>query len=207
MLAIGGWLGISYNDARIDRLAAVIFGAGGGLIGDEAGLLLTFENYWTGLTYTIITGFLAIAFILILIAKYSRTIMNEFVSFARNNASLYFGVFLATISIAFLMDTDNPIIIAASSASAATGCLIILAYLIQRITRKKRSRKKERNVKLQGSVVASLKNSKTISSDNTLVEQNNEGVKTRGKSSRCECPHLGERIFSIRKTDSRLFLT
>jgi uncharacterized integral membrane protein len=207
MLAIGGWLGISYNDARIDRLAAVIFGAGGGLIGDEAGLLLTFENYWTGLTYTIITGFLAIAFILILIAKYSRTIMNEFVSFVRNNASLYFGVFLATISIAFLMDTDNPIIIAASSASAATGCLIILAYLIQRITRKKRSRKKERNVKLQGSVVASLKNSKTISSDNTLVEQNNEGVKMRGKSSRCECPHLGERIFSIRKTDSRLFLT
>lgn len=143
MLAIGGWLGISYSDARTDRLAAVIFGAGGGLIGDEAGLLLTFENYWTGLTYTILTGFLAIAFILILIAKYSRTILNEFTSFARSNASLYFGVFLATISIAFLMDTDNPIIIAASSASAATGCLIILTYLIQRITRKKRSGKKE----------------------------------------------------------------
>lgn len=143
MVAVGGWLGISYNDARIDRLAAVIFGAGGGLIGDEAGLLLTFENYRTGLTYTIITGFLSIAFILILIAKYSRTIMNEFASFARNNASLYFGVFLATISLAFLMDTENPIIVAASSASAAIGCLIILAYLIQRITRKKRSGKKE----------------------------------------------------------------
>ena len=143
MVAVGGWLGISYNDARIDRLAAVIFGAGGGLIGDEAGLLLTFENYRTGLTYTIITGFLSIAFILILIAKYSRTIMNEFASFARNNASLYFGVFLATISIAFLMDTDNQLIVAASSASAAIGCLIILAYLIQRITRKKRSGKKE----------------------------------------------------------------
>jgi energy-converting hydrogenase Eha subunit C len=42
-----------------------------------------------------------------------------------------------------LMDTDNPIIVAASSASAAIGCLIILAYLIQRITRKKRSGKKE----------------------------------------------------------------
>jgi len=136
MMAIGGWLGISYNDERIDRLAAVIFGAGGGLIGDEAGLLLTFENYWTGLTYTIITVFLAVAFIMILIARYSKTIMAEFAGFVRRRASLYFGVFLATISIAFLIDTDSPIIIAASSASVAVACLIILIYLIQRISRK-----------------------------------------------------------------------
>jgi formate-dependent nitrite reductase membrane component NrfD len=139
MLAIGGWLGISYNDARIDRLAAVIFGAGGGLIGDEAGLLLTFENYRTGLTYTMVTGFLALALILILVARYSKAIVAEFAGFTRSRASLYFGVFLATISIAFLMDTDNPIIIAASSISAAVACLIIMTRLIQRIARKRRN--------------------------------------------------------------------
>jgi len=136
MMAIGGWLGISYNDERIDRLASVIFGAGGGLIGDEAGLLLTFENYWTGLTYTIITGFLAFAFILILIAKYSNAIMEEFAGFARRRASLYFGVFLATISVALLIDTDSPIVIAASSASIAAAFLIIVTYFIQRMSRK-----------------------------------------------------------------------
>ena len=136
MMAIGGWLGISYSDERIDRLAAVVFGAGGGLIGDEAGLLLTFENYWTGLTYTIVISFLAFAFILILIARYSKVIMEEFAGFARRRASLYFGVFLATISVAFLIDTDSPIIIAASSASIAVACLIIVTYLIQRISRK-----------------------------------------------------------------------
>jgi hypothetical protein len=38
MLAIGGWLGISYTSERTDRLAAILFGAGGGLIGDEVGL-------------------------------------------------------------------------------------------------------------------------------------------------------------------------
>lgn len=143
MMAIGGWLGISYNDERIDRLAAVIFGAGGGLIGDEAGLLLTFENYWTGLTYTIITGFLAVAFILVLIAKYSKAIMAEFAGFAQRRASLYFGVFLATISIAFLIDTDSPVIIAASSVSVAAACLLILTYLIQRISNKGRNTRKE----------------------------------------------------------------
>src|SRR5947209_18557572 len=44
MLAVGGWLGINYQAERIDRMAAVLFGAGGGLIGDEIGLLVTFGN-------------------------------------------------------------------------------------------------------------------------------------------------------------------
>jgi hypothetical protein len=44
MLAVGGWLGISYNNPRVDRVAAIIFGAGGGLIGDEAEILLTFKR-------------------------------------------------------------------------------------------------------------------------------------------------------------------
>jgi hypothetical protein len=34
LLAVGGWLGISYQSEKIDRLAAILFGAGGGLIGD-----------------------------------------------------------------------------------------------------------------------------------------------------------------------------
>jgi hypothetical protein len=39
MPAVGGWLGISYDHERISRAAAISFGAGGGLIGDEVGLL------------------------------------------------------------------------------------------------------------------------------------------------------------------------
>lgn len=50
MLAIGGWVGISYQDERANRIAAIIFGSGGGLIGDEVGLLLTFGDYTTGIT-------------------------------------------------------------------------------------------------------------------------------------------------------------
>ncbi len=37
LLAIGGWLGISYENERINRLAEILYGAGGGLIGDEVG--------------------------------------------------------------------------------------------------------------------------------------------------------------------------
>jgi hypothetical protein len=135
MLAIGGWLGISYESERINRLAAILFGAGGGLIGDEVGLLLTLEseNYWAGITYTIIIIFLAFASILILLSKYSKLIRMEFTQFLRSNASLYFGVFLAAVSLAFILETENVIVIAVSSVSTLTACLIILAYFVQRI--------------------------------------------------------------------------
>src|SRR5512136_3116855 len=61
MVVIGGWLGISYRSERVDRVAAIIFGAGGGIIGDEVGLLLTLGDYWTEATYTLIVIFLAVA--------------------------------------------------------------------------------------------------------------------------------------------------
>ena len=135
--AIGGWLGISYNDERINRLAAILFGAGGGLIGDEVGFLLTFGDYWSEITYTLIIMFLAVASTSILIIRYSKTITTELTHFVRSNASLYFGVFLAAVSIAFIMETDDALIITVSSAASVTACAVILAYLIQRIMRRR----------------------------------------------------------------------
>jgi hypothetical protein len=135
MLAIGGWLGISYNNPRIDRLAAIIFGAGGGLIGDEAGILLTFQskNYWAGMTYTLITTLLASASILVLLNKYSRTILKEFKEFSSSRGGFYMAVFLAIISTAFLIDTTDPTVIAVTSLLTTVACVTIMAFLIQRI--------------------------------------------------------------------------
>ena len=78
MLAVGGWLGISYNNPRVDRVAAIIFGAEGGLTGDEAGILLTLDsnNYRAGVSYTFIIIFLTSASILVLLNEYSRTVLK-----------------------------------------------------------------------------------------------------------------------------------
>lgn len=133
MLAIGGWLGISYNNERINQLAAILFGAGGGLIGDEVGLLLTFENYWTGITYTFVIAFLTFASILIILSRYSKAIREEFAGFLTRHMSLYFGAFLLIISLAFMIDTNNTTIIAFSSISILVGCLIILGYFVMKI--------------------------------------------------------------------------
>ena len=136
MLAIGGWIGISVENERLNRVAAILFGAGGGLIGDEVGLLLTFGNYWTEITYTFVIIFLTFASMLILLNKYYKLIRTEFTQFLRSNASLYISVFIATVSIAFILETDNTTIITVSSALTIAACFIILAYFVQRIRTK-----------------------------------------------------------------------
>jgi len=135
MLVIGGWLGISIENERINRVAAILFGAGGGLIGDEVGLLLTLESesYWTEITYTFVIMFLTFTSTLILLNKYSKIIRTEFTQFLGSNASLYFGVFLAAVSAAFISETDNITVIAISGSLAVIACIIITAYFIQRI--------------------------------------------------------------------------
>ncbi|MGB9713896.1 MAG: hypothetical protein ACPLZC_02825 [Candidatus Bathyarchaeales archaeon] len=134
MLAIGGWLGISVENERLNKVASILFGAGGGLIADEVGLLLTLESegYWAETTYTLVIIFLALISTTTLIVKYSKNLRAEFPQFFKSNMSLYLGVFLATVSIAFILETDDITIIAASSAVASAACIMILFYFVQR---------------------------------------------------------------------------
>jgi hypothetical protein len=139
LLAIGGWLGISYENASVDRLAAVLFGAGGGLIGDEVGLLLTFEDYWTNITYTFLITVLTLASILILLFRYSKIVRTEVAEFLGSTASFYVGIFLSVVSIAFISETDDISVITISAVFTTLGMIILLAYFVQRY-RRKRSR-------------------------------------------------------------------
>ena len=137
MLAIGGWLGISYQSNRIDRLAAILFGAGGGIIGDEAGLLLTgLQNYWTGITYTLIIIFLTLVSMLVLLFRYSKTIATELAELTQSKVSIYFSIFLAVVSAATILETHNLLIIAISSALVAISCFVILGYSVQRLRKR-----------------------------------------------------------------------
>jgi len=142
LLAVGGWLGISYQSEKIDRLAAILFGAGGGLIGDEVGILLTLSAraYWADITYTFIITFLIIASMVLLISKYRRAIQNEFSHLLRSNASLYIGVFMAAISLAFTL-TNNIVIISVSGFFAVIAFILVLSYFIQQIRMRRREGK------------------------------------------------------------------
>ncbi|HEX7482793.1 MAG TPA: hypothetical protein VF350_04950 [Candidatus Bathyarchaeia archaeon] len=74
-------MGISYNDKEINRVASILYGAGGGLIVDEVGLLLTFDNYWTSLSYSFLIVFLAFIIVLIFFFRYRSIILEELAEF------------------------------------------------------------------------------------------------------------------------------
>jgi hypothetical protein len=133
LLAIGGWLGISYNGRETDRVAAILYGAGGGLIVDEVGLLLTFGNYWTGLTYTFLIILLAFVTILMLFNRYRQLIVTELAELVGNKVSLYLGVFLAAVSVAFITQTNNVLITAVASGLTIVAIILIMTYLVRQV--------------------------------------------------------------------------
>ena len=133
LLATGGWLGISYNHKEIDMVAAIIYGVGGGLIADEVGLLLTFGDYWSGITWTFVIVLVASASVLILLGMYGRAIVNELHDFVSSRVSLYVGIFLAAVSIAFIVETDNLLVTVVSAGLTIAAVLMVLAYFIHRM--------------------------------------------------------------------------
>jgi hypothetical protein len=131
LLTIGGWLGINYRDDQTERIAAIIFGVGGGLIGDEIGLLVTFGDYYSGITYTFVISLLAFVFIVTLFMRHGQAIINEILGFSRLNIDLYVSLFLAVVSSAFLIQSDNTLVIILSSITF----IVALALILRRIIR------------------------------------------------------------------------
>jgi hypothetical protein len=131
LLTISGWLGINYRDDQTERIAAIIFGVGGGLIGDEIGLLVTFGDYYSGITYTFVISLLVFVFIVTLFMRHGQAIINEILGFSRLNIELYVSLFLAVVSSAFLIQSDNTLVIILSSITF----IVALALILRRIIR------------------------------------------------------------------------
>src|SRR5437764_14855341 len=63
LISLAGWMGIAWRIERLYRLYAVIYGLGAGFVVDEVGLLLSFINYGSELTYLFFIA--AISFLII----------------------------------------------------------------------------------------------------------------------------------------------
>jgi hypothetical protein len=130
LFTIGGWLGINYRDEHADRIAAIIFGIGGGLIGDEIGLLMM-GNYYDAFTYTFVTALLVFAFMVTLFRRHGQAIVAELFGFFRKNIDLYVGLFLALLSSAFLIQSDSLLVIAISGMTFVVAIVLILRRIIR----------------------------------------------------------------------------
>jgi hypothetical protein len=133
LVAIGGWLGISYNDEETNRVASILYGVGGGLIVDEVGLLLTFGNYWTGLTYAFLVVFLAFIALLLFFYRYRSLMLEELSEFVKSKLSFYLGIFLFAVSVTFIIQTDNSFVTIVASAAAVIAIILIIIFLLRRL--------------------------------------------------------------------------
>ncbi len=140
LLAVGGWIGISYTQKEIDMIAAIMYGVGGGLVADEVGLLLTFGNYYSELTWTFLLLLSSFIIVLVLLSRFRQTIFQELHEFIGSKASILVGVLVAAISAAFVIQTDNFLLTLIFATLTAAGMLIILAFLIHQ-TRQNKTQK------------------------------------------------------------------
>jgi hypothetical protein len=93
------------------------------------GLLLTFGDYWTNLTYGFFVVFLAFIALLILFYRYRHIIVTELAEFVSHRISLYAGVLLAAVAIAFILETSNFWVATISSGLTIAAIIIIVTYL------------------------------------------------------------------------------
>ena len=101
LMGIAGWLGIAENDDRYNRIYAVLFGLGVGFVGDEVGLLLTFGDYYSTLTFDFFVAAVVAIVLITLLLRYWKEIENDILRASPRDRVVQIGIFLAGFSTIF----------------------------------------------------------------------------------------------------------
>ena len=128
MVVTAGWLGIASSHPAWRRVYAVVFGFGGGLIGDEVGLLLTFGNYHSQLTYVFLIGLVCFVTLATLLARFRADIERDLLEMGREETTMHVGLVIACSSaLPFAFD-----FLLAGSAIALVGVALAAVGLVMR---------------------------------------------------------------------------
>ena len=99
LVVISGWLGIISTLPTHRRAYALVFGLGGGLIGDEVGLLLTFGDYHSQLTYVFFVAFIAFAAMVLLFTTYKDKLKRDVIELETGERVFHIGVAVAVLAV------------------------------------------------------------------------------------------------------------
>jgi len=127
MIVVAGWLGIVHNRTQHRRFYAVLFGLGCGLVGDEVGLLLTFGDYNSSLTFPFFVVVVSGGSMGILLISQRKNLEDDVLYLENGERLLYVGVVVAGLSsLAFAAGylTFGAAIVAAGLAVAVAGLLL-----------------------------------------------------------------------------------
>ena len=127
MVVTAGWLGIASIHPAWRRVYAVVFGFGGGLIGDEVGLLLTLGNYHSQLTYEFFIGFICFVTLATLLARFRANLEEDLKGMERGEAILHVGLVVAcsaALPFAFNSLLAGLVLVLAGMAVVAFGAVM-----------------------------------------------------------------------------------
>jgi hypothetical protein len=124
---VAGWLGIASNRPEHDRAYAVLFGLGLGLVGDETGLLLTFGDYRSELTYVVFVVGLGVAIMFFLAVRYWELLKDELLRVGYGERAVYLGIGIAALSalpLAFDLQTVGLFVFLVGASVSLAGVLL-----------------------------------------------------------------------------------
>jgi hypothetical protein len=127
MLIVAGWLGIASNRPEYDRIYAVVFGLGLGLIGDETGLLLTLGDYQSELTYFVLVVGFSVAVMVLIAVRHWGQLEKEVFRLGAGERVIHIGLViagLAALPFAFGQVTTGAAVLLVGAATVLTGALL-----------------------------------------------------------------------------------
>jgi hypothetical protein len=126
LMALAGWLAITWKSERLDRVYAVMYGLGAGFIGDEVGLLLTFGNYQSTLTFDFFIGAISASLLLTLVLRYRVLLRKELSYLTTREGIALVGVFVTGFSLVLFAFNS----LSLGTPLALVGIVVILRELL-----------------------------------------------------------------------------
>ena len=136
LISAAGWMGIAWRNERFYRLYAVLYGLGAGLAGDEVGLLLTFRDYQSQLTYQFFVAAISFVIIATLLVRYRGQLQRDVLRLAVKERLTLVGVYLAGFSAYFFIFLSSGISLLGIPLALAGLGILALVYA----RRKKKAR-------------------------------------------------------------------
>jgi len=117
-------MGIAWRNERLYRLYAVLYGLGAGFVGDEVGLLLTFNNYGSELTYLFFIAAISFVIIATLFLRYRAQLQEELLKLSVRERVAMVGVYLTGFSVFFFFLSSGVSLVGIPLALGGLGILI-----------------------------------------------------------------------------------
>jgi hypothetical protein len=124
LISVAGWMGIAWRNERLYRLYAVLYGLGAGFVGDEVGLLLTFNNYQSELTYLFFIAAISFVIIATLFLRYRAQLREELLKLTFRERVAMIGVYLTGFSVFFFFLSSGISLIGIPLSLVGLGILV-----------------------------------------------------------------------------------